>query len=601
MAKVSEKYFISCIYLILTLTLFAAFAGVLKCEFIGYDDRDYVTHNPHVWSGFNRGSIIWAFTGTTSHLWHPLTSLSHILDCQIYGMNPAGHHLTNLLFHIANTLLLFRLLSLMTSNVWCSFFVAALFGWHPMHVESVACISERKDVLSTFFGLLAMIFYVKYVKDSEFSSQNSEWEKDKSLEIRRKPSSTGYWLLTTVFYLLSLLSKPMLVTMPFVLLLLDYWPLGRFEKVRFRRLFYEKVPLLVLSMAVSVITFITQRSGAVVSSLEVLPVSYRIANAFISYVTYLRKMIYPNDLAMLYPHPGRNVSMTGALACSILLVLITICLVYFGYRRRYLITGWLWYLGMLVPVIGIIQSGPQAMADHYTYLPLVGIFIIISWGAAEFAERLRYQGFILPVSAAAVLIVLLLCTRNQVNYWRNSQTLFERAIEVTKDNYMIYSNYGNILLEDGRLAEAALQFDRAIRISPNSAKLLNNLGVVLARQGRIDQAIIYFNKAIAIDPGFADAYCQLGIARALQKRIDEAVVCFTKALQIDPESATAHNKLGTALAMQNKPIQAAKHLEDAVRIMPNNPKFRRDLESFLLSQQKISADPNRAQVPGLKK
>ena len=601
MVNTQNKYLVPGIYLILLLLTLAAFWQVRDCDFITYDDGDYVTHNPHVWSGFNRDSIIWAFTAIVSSNWHPLTLLSHMADCQIYGMNPAGHHFINLLLHIANTLLLFRLLSLMTSNVWCSFFVAAMFGWHPLHVESVAWVSERKDVLSTFFGLWAMIFYVKYVKNSEFSSQNSEWEKDKSLKIRRRPSSTDYWLLTTVFYILSLLSKSMLVTMPFVLLLLDYWPLGRFGKVRLRRLFCEKVPLLVLSAVASIIIFFAQHSGGAVSSLKILPIRNRIANASISYVVYLEKTIYPHGLAILYPHPGSNVSMTIALVCNILLVLITICLVYFGYRRRYLIAGWLWYLGMLVPVIGLIQVGPAAMTDHYTYMPLVGIFIIISWGAAEFAERLRCRRFILPVSTAAVLIVLLLCTRNQVNYWRNNQTISEHAISVTENNYMMHNNYGNSLLKTGRLAEAALQFNRAIQINPNSTEVLNNLGVVLARQGRVEDAVIYFNKAIAIDPCFADAYCQLGIARALQKRIDEAVVCFTKALQIDPESATAHNKLGTALAMQNKPIQAAKHLEDAVRIMPNNPKFRRDLESFLLGQQKISADPNRPQVPGLKK
>jgi nicotinamide riboside transporter PnuC len=496
MKQSRNKPFVILIWAALVLTTLVAFEQVRRNGFV-YDDA-FVTKKTGVSGGINRESLIWAFTSTETSNWYPLTWLSHMLDCELFGLNPAGHHLTNLFFHIANSLLLFWILKRMTGAVWPSAFVAAVFALHPLRVESVAWVAERKDVLSGFFFMLTIAAYVRYAEHP----------------------GTARYLLVVLAFGLGLMSKPMLVTMPFVLLLLDYWPLGRFlwghgkrgqaltacESTKFDyqkfsawRLVIEKIPLLILAAASSMVAFVAQRSSGAMRPGRVLPLDFRISNALVSYVRYIGKMFYPRHLAVLYLHPYHGWpkwQVAGCLAILVVISIVAICAV----RKRYLAVGWLWYVGTLVPVIGLVQVGAQSIADRYTYLPSIGINIIIAWGVAEFSTKRRYREIWLGAFAGLLLIILLLCTRMQVRYWRNELTLFGRAARVTKGNYVMHANYGVVLRRNGRLQEAIKHSAMALQISPKNYRPLNNLALSYYMLGKVDQAIFRWNKALEFNP-----------------------------------------------------------------------------------------------------
>ena len=468
----------------LVLATLIAFEPVRNNGFVNYDDDGYVTNNSHVKGGITGKSVIWAFTAYHESNWHPLTWLSHMLDCQLFGLNPLWHHMTNLLFHIVNTLLLFLILKKMTGAIWCSGFVAAAFALHPLHVESVAWVAERKDVLSGFFWMLTIAAYIRYVK---------------------RPAVGRYVLVFLVFGL-GLMAKPMVITLPFVLLLLDYWPLNRMQQksedntgLSIKHLIVEKIPLFVLVAASGVITFMAQQHGGVVKRLDNLPASLRVSNALASYVGYIVKMIYPTDLSALYPLPGYRLKIWYVIVCFIMLATIT-AVVIFKARKHYWKVGWLWYLGTLVPVIGLVQVGVQGMADRYTYLPSIGIFIIIAWGAADIVPKWRQRGRVLAILSTVVLVILILLTRAQVRHWQNNLTLFKHAIEATDRNYIMHNNYGSALVENGQLSDAVIHFREAVRINPKYLVARDNIGQVYLDQGRTTEAVRIFTELLRMKP-----------------------------------------------------------------------------------------------------
>jgi len=554
MDKTSNEYRVLLIYVVLILATVIAFEQVRHNEFVNYDDDVYVTENRHVNGGISRESVFWAFTtfaGPDIGHWQPLTWLSHMLDCELFGLAPGWHHLTNLLFHIANTLLLFWVLRRMTGAVWPSAFVAAAFALHPLHVESVAWVTERRDVLSTLFWMLTIAAYIRYAQ---------------------RPG-IGRYLPVVLAFGLGLMAKSMLVTLPFVLLLLDYWPLGRFQwprnfalrsKTPGWGLIAEKIPLFVLVLVSSVFALIA--AGAAAWN---LPLNYRIANALVSYVTYINKMIYPSNLAVFYPHLGDSLPALQAIVCFIKLAVVSAVVIYMARRRRYLIVGWLWYLGTLVPVIGLVQVGSQAMADRYTYLPSIGIFIMVAWGAAELFSKWRYRKIGLGVSAGIVLAVLLICTRMQVRHWQNTFTLFGHARKVTRSNPITHNNYGYSLLERGQLDEAIREFREALRLEPKHSKAHNNLGSVLIMKNKISEAIEEFREAVRLKPDFPDACSNLGLAYARLGKYELAIENFDKALQLRPDWPEVYNNLGLAYAHLGEYDLAIQNYNEALALKPD--------------------------------
>jgi protein O-mannosyl-transferase len=423
------KYSSFWICLALTLAIAAVYCQVGSYDFVNYDDGEYVYTNLNIQRGFTYEAFKWAFTTNYAANWHPLTWFSHILDWQLYGPNAGGHHITNLIFHIANALLLFIVLRQMTSALWPSAFAAALFALHPLHVESVAWVSERKDVLSTFFWILTMWAWLQYIKH---------------------PGKARY-ILTLLMFSLGLLSKPMLVTLPFVLLLLDYWPLERFGKLKFYRLILEKIPFVFLTIISSVVTFLVQKNWGAISRLTDLTFIVRLGNAFVSYVRYIEKMFWPAGLVYFYPHPGRSISILYPIISAGLLLAVTILVIRYAARHRYLSTGWFWYIGTLVPVVGIIQVGDQAMADRYSYMTLTGLFIVIAWGVSEMLVNWRYRKFILTASSLIILLILAICSNIQSRYWKDSLTLYGHALKVSNNNYKAHFNMAVTLRDMDRL------------------------------------------------------------------------------------------------------------------------------------------------------
>ena len=475
MSNTLTKYRSFWICAVLTLTTIAVYYQVCTYDFVNYDDNAYVYKNPNIQSGITPKAIKWAFTTGYACFWHPLTWLSHILDWQLFGPKAGGHHLTNLIFHIANTLLLFIVLKQMTHAFWPSAFVAALFALHPLHVESVAWVSERKDVLSTFFWMLTMAAYLRYTKHPSF--------------IR--------YLLVLLTFALGLMAKPMVVTLPFVLLLLDYWPLDRFnavispkrkkvsKKYSLAYLFIEKVPLFAMSLASCIVTFIIQKKGGAIHTGENYTFLIRLANASISYLQYIIKMIWPTRLAFFYPYLGQNVSVLYAIISAALLLSVTILILRFAANNRYLVTGWFWYLGTLVPVIGLIQVGGHAMADRYSYITLTGLFIIIAWGLPDLLAKWRYKKIALTLSALLIILAMTICTHLQLRYWRSSLTLFQHALDVTRDNYMAHFCIAEPLREQGRLDETIYHYSEVIRLRPGHFDAQINLAYAFAnRQAR---------------------------------------------------------------------------------------------------------------------
>ena len=553
------------VFLILALLTFVVYLPVRDHDFVRYDDDVYVTNNPEVQSGLSWQGIKWAFVTDRGANWHPLTWLSLMLDCELFGVKPGPLHLVNVLFHIVNTLLLFIVFNRMTKALWQSVFVAALFALHPLHVESVAWIAERKDVLSTLFWLLTMLAYVRYVERS----------------------SAGRYILALIFFALGLLAKPMLVTLPFVLLLLDYWPLDRFSNFRFsiRNSIIEKLPFFFLSILSSVITFVVQQKGGAVFSGDIVPFNVRLANAICSYFVYIEKMFWPVRLAVLYPYSIHGISLVKVLLSATVLVLITVLVLYNYRRRKYLIVGWLWYLGTLVPVIGIVQVGVQAFADRYTYVPLTGLFIICAFASADLLKNVPFKKYILATSATIVLLACTILTTVQLIYWKDSGLLFERALAVTENNVHILNNYGNALGAMGRHKEAAKVLEQAVRGLPDSYEIRNNYGKALQNLGKLDEAIEQYQIALKIEPTADFARYNLSVALAAKGNLDAAIEQCRIVLAARPDDAEMHTHLGILLQNQGKLDQAIESYKKALQIDPKFQKARENLDAALAQKQ----------------
>jgi Tfp pilus assembly protein PilF len=567
--------FLVCLFLVIT-TL-AVYWQVRDYEFVGYDDVRYVTKNPRVQGGLSLEGIIWAVTSKSVGNWHPLTWLSHMLDVQLYGMKAGGHHLTNVFFHIGNTLLLFLIFRRMTGALWRSAFIAALFALHPLHVESVVWVAERKDVLSTFFWMLTMGAYVWYVERRGFLR----------------------YLLVLLFFILGLMAKPMLVTLPFVLLLIDYWPLNRFQfgqssgggskkqRSLALRLVWEKIPLLALAAASSVVTLIVQQTWGAVSSFSAYPLNIRLANAMVSYVGYIGKMVWPSNLAVLYPHPGSLPAWQIAGAC-LFLVFTSFAVIRAVRRQPWFAVGWLWFIGTLIPVIGLVQVGSQAMADRYTYVPLIGIFIIVAWGLPELVSGWRYRKVAISTMAVACLSILMATTWLQVRHWKNSIVLFERALAVTDNNYVLHNNLGVAFFLQRKVGKAIDQFREAMKINPGFVDAPINVAIALANKGKMDEAIGYFSEALKINPDSDKAHINMGVALEKLGRTADAIHHYSEALRINPEFDEAHNNLGVALASQEKFDEAIDHYFEALRINPRSAEVHNNLGSALFRKGKIN-------------
>jgi protein O-mannosyl-transferase len=574
--------------MLLVLLTMALYWPATRCAFVNFDDNLYVTSNVHVQSGLTWQSIKWAGLNIVADNWHPLTVLSHMLVCQVFGLNPWGHHLTNVLLHALNAGLVFALLQQMTGARWRSLLAAALFAVHPLRVESVAWVSERKDVLSGCFGLLALISYARYARDrrptaesgmQDSAPSNTQLASRFTFHVSSFKLQAGtFYLLSLFFFAVGLMSKPMLVTWPFAMLLLDYWPLGRIGErgmrnansritvhgsrftlqvpgTAFLPLVLEKLPFFALAASASVVTFVVQQHGSSLAMGENLPLGARIGNALISYCRHLGRLFWPTNLAAAYPHPGQwplgKVLLAGGL-------LLGISALVWMQRRRFpfLLMGWLWFVGMLVPVIGLVQTGGQAMADRHTYLPSLGVLILAIWGACEVTRRWRHQLMALSVAGAGAIVLCLGLTRQQLGYWRDSETLFRHALEVTESNLFAHYSLGLALGEKGQTDEAIRQYQEALHLKPDDTDLHNNLGNALAKKGKSDEAIRHYQEAIRLKPDYALAHYNLGIAFFVQGRNGAAIRQFQEALRLNPDLSGARNNLDFLLDTEaNSPKQ----------------------------------------------
>jgi protein O-mannosyl-transferase len=575
------------ICLFLTLVVLALFWQVKDNDFVNFDDPRCITENPQIQGGLNLGFLKWAFTTNHTGFWQPLTWLSFLIDYQLFGLKPGGYHIVNLLLHTLSSLLLFLILNRMTHSLWKSAFVASLFAFHPLHVESVAWIAERKDVLSAFFWMLTMGAYVFYAE---------------------KPGLKKY-LLTLLFFSFGLMAKPMLVTLPCVLLLLDYWPLGRLrfnqlpdipkkseakkEKKRTRKIgstakgkgpsqpaqsrlwqllwpfIREKVPFFALSAISAMLTFIGQQERGAIESFEVFPIGARIGNAFISYTGYIVKMICPQNLAVFYPHQGTPPLWEVFLGAAFIII-ATIVIIRWAVRMPYLAVGWLWYLGTLVPVIGIIQVGMQSMADRYTYIPSIGLFVAVAWTIPYIVRNWPYRQYLLAAGAGIILSASMYLTWMQVKYWQNSITLFEHALKVTKNNYLAHNNLGIAFSNAGKKEEAIEHYREAIRIKPAYENAHFNLGNLFSAQSRTDEAIICYQEALKLRPNYAKAHNNLAALLISKKMFKEAIDHYQEALKADPTNSLTHYNLGVAWMSIDHFEDAIGQFQDAVRI---NPRF----------------------------
>ena len=640
--KMPAKYRLVLIYILLILVTSGTFWPVLKHQFVKYDDDKYVTENPHVTGGLTLQSVVWAFTRPHFFMWHPLTSLSHLLDYELFGLDPFGHHLTSLLLHIVNVLLLFWVLKRLTGAVWPSAFVAAVFAVHPLQVESVAWVAERKNVLSTFFWMLTVAAYIRYVE---------------------RPS-IGRYLLIVLAFSLGLMAKPTVITLPFVLLLLDYWPLQRLQwpgqskdenspqarlamvrqahhpeqsqgkpghqQLSLRRLFAEKVPLFILAGIVSAITYIAQQSGGVVSGLESIPIKYRVANAVISYATYIEKLFWPSGLAVFYPHPGGNFSAVRLAASAILLPAVSAC-IYFFRNRKYPVTGWFLFLGVLVPVIGLVQAGAQGRADRYMYVPMVGLLVMVARGTGDLVAKWRYRAVALALSAVVIISAAMVTTLLQLRHWQDSTALFTHTLNVTRNNFVIHNNYANLLSASGKIDQAIEHYNICLQLRNDSPEVHNNFGNTLVAKGRIPEAIVHYQKAIELAesqkssgrllPVLSEAHYNLADALRIQrqfqeatehytealklkpndpdtlrglgltlvelKRFEEAIKCYRKMLELEPDNIIAHGLLGLALAGQGKVDEAIEQFRVVLSRQPDDVEMYCNVGILLEQQGKV--------------
>jgi protein O-mannosyl-transferase len=564
----SEKYRIFWISLFLIVITLALYWPVRTYDFVKYDDYKYVTANRYIQSGITSKSIWWAFTSGYASNWHPVTWLSHMLDYEIFGLNPGAYHLVNLSFHIVNTLLLLIVFFRMTKALWASAFIAAVFALHPLHVESVAWIAERKDVLSTFFWMLTMLAYIKYVE---------------------KPNAIRY-IITLLLFALGLMAKPMLVSLPLVLLLLDYWPLERIKlnlkaerentenndsqstlkKESALRLFIEKIPFFILTVLSSIVTFIAQQRSGAVQSIDVIDIKSRTGNAIVSFVGYISKMVWPSRLAVLYPHPGDSLSLLKVIFCGLLLILCTIVVILLSRKHKYLVTGWFWYIITLIPVIGLVQVGIQSMADRYMYIPMTGLLIIIAWSVKDFTASLKHHKRVLTASSVLILSAMFVKTSVQLQYWQNSYVLFEHTLDVTNNNYVMHNNFGAFLDEQGQIEQAIEQLQKSLAIKPNSAETRNNLANVLRDTGKVDEAINEYKKAIQLKPNFSDAHYNLAIALSSQNKFDEAISEYREAIRLSPDNVDAISNLALELSQKGDYSQSVELYKKALEIEPDN-------------------------------
>ena len=608
--------------LLLTVATLWVFSSVAHYDFVNYDDPDYVTANVHVQRGLTWQNVAWAFqTGYASN-WHPLTWLSHMLDCQMFGQRARAQHLVNVGFHVANTLLLFMVLRRLTGALGRSAVVAALFALHPLHVESVAWISERKDVLSGLFFMLTLWAYARYAEESKPLSLMAKTggqepgvrsQESKSGIQHRRPRNPNharrYYALTLILFALGLMSKPMLVTLPFVLLLLDYWPLGRLkiqdssalagrtgasalkrnaggELNALGSLIWEKAPFFALSLVSSVVTFAAQQKGGAVSTS--ISVSARLANALISYGRYMGKAFWPEKLSVLYPHP-RHWPAWQVVAAAALLLAVSAGALALARRRPYLAVGWFWFAGTLVPVIGIVQVGIQSMADRYTYVPLIGLLIMVVWGMGELFPQHPELAKPLAAAAALSIVACALLSAGQLQHWRNSETLFRHAVQVTKNNYLAYNNLGFYLSGQGKMEEAMENYRLALKIEPHYEDAQNNLGYALAGQKKYPEAIEHYQAALRVRPNHVEVHNNLGNALADIGELDEAIAHYLIVLKQQPDHADAHNNLGIALAMQGKLEEAIGHFHEAIRCRPSYASPHSNLGNALAAQHKMDA------------
>jgi protein O-mannosyl-transferase len=580
------------IYLLLTALSLAVFSQTIFYNFINFDDDVYVYNAPVIQAGLTLKGIAAAFASPHAGNWHPLTTLSHMLDCGIYGLNAGGHHATNVVLHTIAVLLLFYVLRQMTGALWKSAILAALFAIHPLHVESVAWVSERKDVLSAVFFFLVLGAYARYA---------------------REPSITRY-LVVTALFMAGLMSKSMLVTTPIVLLVLDYWPLRRFAQIAsttgnaksprsgnqrraIQRIFLEKIPWLILSAGAGIITFVLQKRAA--GSLPPLPFLWRAQNAVVSYVIYAWKTLWPTRLAVFYPHPNDTLATWQVILAIVFLLTVTCATIVCRDKRPYLFTGWFWYLVMLVPVIGIVQVGEQGHADRYTYLPSIGLFLIAVWAAGDAAAIGRARLWHRAITAGVILIVAALaCTAfAQTSYWRNSEILWEHALAVTADNDVAQNNLGYLSVDRGELDKAMSHFEAASKIRSGkldahynlgTAFVEMNIGDALARKGQPDEAMAHFEQAIKLQTDYAEAYYNRGNVLYAKGRIDEAIPDFEKAVQLQPNHADAHTGLGNALLRKGALKEAIAHYNKAIVLAPKDPHSRSNLAWVLAT----SNDPS---------
>jgi protein O-mannosyl-transferase len=617
--KPTQNQLFAIICFVLAAVTLAVYWPLTSHPFINFDDDEYIVGNSHVTSGLTWTNIVWAFQSGEAANWHPLTWISHMMDCDLYGLNPGGHHLTNLIFHIANTLLLFLLLKQMTGAMWRSACVAALFAWHPLHVESVAWASERKDVLSAFFWMLTLLAYACYAK---------------------KPNVAKY-LLALLFFACGLMSKPMVVTLPFVLLLLDFWPLNRLRlpdcgvesnlenipaqnqiaKSWVRTLIFlvvEKIPFFALAAVASAVTFLVQKTaGAFWQS----PLPLRLANAALAYVRYLSKLFWPTDLAIVYPYPHHWPAFLVA-GAALLLFTWSALFVFRAKQNPYLIVGWLWFLGTLVPTIGLVQVGAQSIADRYTYIPSIGLFILVVWGVNDLFDLWLERKKFLPLAASVALVGCLAMTSLQLNYWQSSIQLFLRAIAVTTNNYVadntlgkafekagqkekalfVYSetvrleprypegqfNLAMSLLEFGKTDEALEHLKMAANLTPHDPDTQYVLGIYFLQHNQLEEAAHRFNIALADRPEFPEAHNALGSALSRQGKLDEAIAQFSETLRLKPDFAVAHENWAAVLIKQNKIAQAIPHFAEAVRLKPGDPEAHFNFGLALLDNRQAA-------------
>lgn len=568
------------VYLLLAGISLAVFGQTIRHDFVNFDDHLYVYNAPGIKAGLTIRGITAAFTSPHARNWHPLTTLSHMLDCQLYGLNAGAHHATNILLHTLAVLLLFRVLQQMTGALWKSAMVAALFAVHPLHVESVAWVSERKDALSAVFFFLMLGAYVRYLRGP----------------------AIGRYLLVAAMFAAGLMAKPMLVSAPLILFLVDYWPLNRIRdprsKVRSRRtqsqsrghgsvvssLIVEKIPLVVLSVSSGVITFTLQKRAT--GAIPPLPLLWRVENAIASYVIYIWQTVWPTRLAVFYPHPNNTLPASEVIVASGLLLAITAAAIIFRVKRPYLFTGWFWYLVMLLPVIGLIQVGEQGHADRYTYLPHVGLFLLAVWGIADVATSRQSTSRIAVTTAAVIIVALASVAFVQTSYWRNSETLWTRALAVTSENDFAHNNLAYLLADRGELDDAISHFEAAAKIrsrkrdkhyNAGSAFVEMNLADALAQKGQSDEALRHYEHAIQLEPNYADAYYNRGTVLFELGRIDEAIADWETTLRIQPTDADAHTWLGNALLRTGSPREAIANYEKALALAPQDPRPRNNI------------------------